>query len=127
LISELDGVALSVGLLELDGFGVQENTVELDIDVDSGELGVVGGSAQLNQVFLTTSMSLLAFLVGCAARVSFSMVQSPVPQGLKGQGMDWRESVCRMVKAESEQTSARNNTIDLFMISTLIILLMGYH
>ena len=113
-------------MLEIDRFRVEEDSVELDVDVNRGELGIISGSSKLNKRDLTTSMSLLAFLTGVEARVNFSMVQAPSPQRVKGQGMAFSSAgslFWKMVKAEREQMSAMKTKSDLFMFSTLIILL----
>lgn len=125
LVFELDSISLIIGLLELDGFGVEEDSIQLDIDVHCGELGVVGGGSELNKGILTTSMSLLVFLTGWAARLSFSMVQAPLPQIVKGQGMACSSVVSlflKIVKAEIEQTSAMSTRSDLFMFQLIILL-----
>lgn len=118
LVLELDSVALVVGLLEVDGLVVEEDAVELDIDVDLREGSVISGSSNLNSQSSTTSMSLLDSLLGVAPMVSFSIVHCPCPQIVKGQLMalgaaDW--PFWKMVKADSEQTSARNTMADLLM------------
>lgn len=126
LVFELNSITIIVSLLEIDSFRVEEDSVEFDIDINSGELGIVSGSSKLNKSSITTSISLLAFLTGWAARLNFSIVQAPLPQIVKGQGIAWSSVVSlflKMVKAEMEQTSAMKTKSDLFMFSTLIILL----
>lgn len=131
MVFEFNSVSVTVGLLEVDAFGVEEDSVELDIDVNSLEGSIVSCSSQLNLISSTTSMSLLVFLTGWAPRVSFSMVQSPFPQTVKGQGMAWRVGVRAFwtrVNAEREQRRARKKRRVFPMFQLVIILLMqGYH
>lgn len=100
---------------------MEEDTVELDIDVGLSEGSIISCSSHLNQQSSTTSMSLFESRLGVAPMVSFSMFQSPFPQMVKGQLMALGAGDCsrwRMVKAESEQTSARKTMAVLLMVST---------
>lgn len=47
LISEFNGISISIRLLELDTFRVEEDSIELDVDINSAELGIISSSTEL--------------------------------------------------------------------------------
>jgi hypothetical protein len=68
---------------------VQEDPIKLDLQGDFLEADVVVGGAGLSKEGSTTVMSSLVLRAGVEPRVSFSAVQVPLPQTVKGQLMSW--------------------------------------
>ena len=49
LVFELDSVILVIALFKVNRFWVEEDSIQLDINVNAGELSIVTGSSKLNK------------------------------------------------------------------------------